>query len=379
MRIAFISSMSAAPWGGSEVLWSRTAAEALRHGHAVFASVATWPTLPAPLAELQQAGAVLHQRAGYSPQLSVRLARRVGRALGQKTLEQRLAEFDPDVICLSQGGNFDIANMPELRRFLLESGIPYCLVCHNYDASKLPPAPERQAAAAAYAGACRVYFVSADQAQVSQRQLARSFPTIELVKNPINIAQPEQLPWPAQDIAQLAVVGGLHIDFKGQDILLEVLSSATWRARSWHLNIYGQGYDEAYIRELLTLYQLESRVTLHGYTNDIAQLWRHNHLLLLPSRREAAPLVIMEAMLCGRPVVATAVGTVPEWVQPGQTGFVAAAATVPAFGNALEEAWARRAEWVTLGQQAHQWASQAVDLNAAANFLQCLVSCAQAA
>lgn len=376
MRIAFISSMSAAPWGGSEVLWSRTAAEALGQGHAVFASVATWPTLPAPLAELQQAGAIVHQRPGYSPQLSVRLARRVRRALGQKTLEQHLAEFGPDVICLSQGGNFDIANMPELRRFLLNAGIPYCLVCHNYDASKLPPAPERQAAAAAYAGACRVYFVSADQAHVSQRQLARFFPNIQLVKNPINLIQPQLLLWPPDTTTQLAVVGGLHIDFKGQDILLEVLSSVVWRSRLWHLNIYGQGYDEAYIRELLALYQLESRVTLHGYTTDLARVWQQNHLLLLPSRREAAPLVIMEAMLCGRPVVATAVGTVPEWVQPGQTGFVAAAATVPAFGAALEEAWSRRADWAVLGQQAYQWASQAVDLNASATFLQCLADCA---
>jgi hypothetical protein len=66
-------------------------------------------------------------------------------------------------------------------------------------------------------------------------------------------------------------------------------------------------------------------------------------------------------------------------VQPGQTGFVAATATVPAFGAALEEAWAQRAEWEMLGQQAYYWASQAVDLKAAATFLRCLASCAQAA
>jgi len=360
MRIAFISTMSVAPWGGSEVLWSRTAVAAIAQGHAVFVSVAAWPKLSAGVAQLLSLGALVQQRPHYSARLTTRLVRRVQYALWVKTLEKSLADFKPDIICVSQGGNFDIADMPVLRQYLLTAGVPYCLICHNYDASRLPPLRVRQAAIAAYAGASKVYFVSAEQAHVSLRQLAHSFPNVEVVRNPVNITEPQLLPWPSSTPVQLAMVGGLHIDFKGQDILLEVLSKTKWRGRNWHLNIYGEGYDKKYIEELIKLYSLTERVTLHGYAHDIQQVWSKNHLLLLPSRREAAPLVVMEAMLCGRPVVATGVGTLTEWVQPGQNGFIASAATVALYDIALEQAWQAQLEWPTMGQRAFEWAATQV-------------------
>lgn len=377
MRIAFVSTMSAAPWGGSEVLWSRTAAEALEQGHALFASVAAWPQVSPAIAHLQRLGAEVQLRPHYSARLATRLARRVRYALWDRTVEKGLADFHPDIICVSQGGNFDLADMPDLRRYLLAAGIPYCLICHNYDASRLPPPHVRQAAAEAYAGAARVYFVSAEQARVSLRQLARPFDNIEVVQNPINIAEPRLLAWPAPAPAQLAIVGGLHIDFKGQDLALEVLSQPKWQQRAWHLNLYGEGYDREYVQELIALYKLTDRVTLHGYCTEVQRIWEQNHLLLLPSRREAAPLVIMEAMLSGRPVVATAIGTIPEWVQPGVTGFIAAAATGPLFDAALEQAWQAQSEWPALGQNALTWARSQLQANPAEEMLARLVAIGQ--
>lgn len=374
MRIAFVSSMSAAPWGGSEVLWSHAAAEALKQGHSVYASVSAWPTLPTAIAKLQSEGCIIHQRPHYSEKLSTRLVRRIQHALGTKTLEQSLADFHPDIICLSQGGNFDIAVMPILRQYLLSSGVPFCIICHNYDASKLPPAHERQAVVEAYKGARKVFFVSADQAHVSQRQLAQTFVNAELIKNPVNIINPELLPWPYEAM-HLAMVGGLNIDFKGQDILLEVLSSQKWLDRTWHLNIYGIGNDVDYIKKLIILYNLANRITLHGHVTDIKSIWLKNKLLLLPSRREAAPLVVVEAMLCGRPVVATAVGSIPEWIQHGISGFIAPAATVASYGATLEEAWRNQDAWPLMGQQAYNWAYQHAEPEAAAIFLHKLTGC----
>ncbi|HET9503950.1 MAG TPA: glycosyltransferase family 4 protein [Hymenobacter sp.] len=370
MRIAFISTMAAVPWGGSEVLWQQTALAALAQGHAVLASVYRRDPLPPQLQALAAAGAELHLRPLYSPSLATRLTRRVQTALHLlKPLSAALAAFRPDIICVSQGGNFEITQMAWLREALVQSGVPFCFVCHNYDASQLPAAEMRQTGRQIFARAARVFFVSQEQAHVSQRQLATRLPNAELVKNPVNLPAAELLPWPTSAEPQLAIVAGVDINRKGQDIALEVLSTPRWQQRAWHLNIYGDGPDHEYVVELLALYKLQARVTLHGNVADVTSIWRQNHLLLVPSRREAAPLVVMEAMLCGRPVVGTAVGSIAEWLTEGQTGFVAAAATVPLFEAALEQAWQAQSSWEAMGSNAHEWAGQYADLKAAETFL----------
>ncbi|WP_201986380.1 glycosyltransferase family 4 protein [Hymenobacter rubidus] len=370
MRIAFVSTMLSAPWGGSEVLWQQTALSALAQGHAVFASVYQSDHFPAQLRVLEQAGAELQVRPFYSPALAVRLKRRLQIALRlAKPFSAALEAFQPDIICVSQGGNFDIIQTAWLREALLQSGVPFCLVCHNYDANHLPSTEMRRLGREIFGQSARVFFVSSEQARVSQRQLAINLSNAELVKNPVNLPEAKLLPWPSDEVPQLAIVAGIDIDRKGQDIALEVLSQPQWLQRSWHLNIFGDGHDRDYLEELITLYRLQKRVTLHGNVADVKGIWLRNHLLLMPSRREAAPLVVIEAMLCGRPVVATAVGTIPEWITSNQTGFIALAATVPLFSDALEQAWLARNNWETIGRDAHSWAFQYADLGAATTFL----------
>jgi glycosyltransferase involved in cell wall biosynthesis len=362
--------MAAAPWGGSEELWSRAAMAAIAQGHDVFASVYNRPALAAPLEKLRTQGAILHLRPLYQSKLLVRLTRRIQTQIGLiKPLALALDDFRPDIICVSQGGNFDLAQMGWLRNDLLRRATPFFIICHNYDPGHLPPTEERQAAKAGFEKARRVFFVSGEQAHVSQRQLAQTFANVELVKNPVNLTRFELLPWPSSSVPQLAIVAGLDIDRKGHDIALEVLGQAKWGCRRWHLNIYGEGVDRAYIEELVVFYGLQEYVTMHGNVSDVEEVWRRNHLLVVPSRREAAPLVVMEAMLCGRPVVATAVGTVPEWLTPAKTGFIAAAPTVPLFDDALEQAWQAQDTWPRMGQQAYEWAYANADQAADVTFL----------
>jgi glycosyltransferase involved in cell wall biosynthesis len=60
--------------------------------------------------------------------------------------------------------------------------------------------------------------------------------------------------------------------------------------------------------------------------------------------------VIVEAMLCGRPVLATDVGGNSEIVVDGVTGFLAAAPTVGSVAQALERLWANRADLESIGK-----------------------------
>jgi glycosyltransferase involved in cell wall biosynthesis len=71
----------------------------------------------------------------------------------------------------------------------------------------------------------------------------------------------------------------------------------------------------------------------------------------MPSRIEGLPLAVVEAMLCGRPVVATDVAGA-EVVEDGVTGFLAEAPAVGSIGNALERFWTRREEAQQIGATA---------------------------
>jgi hypothetical protein len=76
---------------------------------------------------------------------------------------------------------------------------------------------------------------------------------------------------------------------------------------------------------------------------------------------EGTPLAMVEAMICGRPIVGTAVAGIPEWVRDGYTGFIANGPDVRSYGEALERAWERKAEWRAMGQRARDEALRLYD------------------
>jgi len=70
---------------------------------------------------------------------------------------------------------------------------------------------------------------------------------------------------------------------------------------------------------------------------------------------------VVEAMLCGRPVLATDVGGHTEWITNNVDGFIAAAASVQCLSDALQRAWQRQHEWARIGQMAHEKAMHLYD------------------
>ena len=276
--------MSAVPWGGSEELWSRAAEAALTEHHAVLASVTEWDHLNARLARLVQQGMAVHLRKHYSPEILVRVLRRVQSKVGlAKPLEKAMDAFKPDFVCISQGGNFDMVHMAWFRRYLFRNNLVFYIVCHNYNPNVQLNDAERGIAVELFGRARRVFFVSTEQRNVTQRQLAHRITNAEVVKNPINLFSEQLVPWPAASVPAFAIVAGLHVERKGHDIALDVLSQPKWQARAWHLNLYGDGPDRKYIEDLIAMYGLGGRVTVHGNVDNIRGVWEVNHLMLLPS------------------------------------------------------------------------------------------------
>ena len=182
--------------------------------------------------------------------------------------------------------------------------------------------------------------------RLTQRQIGLELPNAEVVQNPFNVDYNVCLPWPQQfdDEIRLACVGRLDVRAKGQDILLEALAAPAWLNRRWYLTFYGDGPMKDGIERMIDHFGLRRHATIAGWSPNPERIWQENHALVLASRVEGLPLVVVEAMLCGRPVIATNIAGNPEVVEDGTTGFLADAPTAPSFRVALERFWARRAD-----------------------------------
>jgi glycosyltransferase involved in cell wall biosynthesis len=72
-----------------------------------------------------------------------------------------------------------------------------------------------------------------------------------------------------------------------------------------------------------------------GFRRDVGRLMRASDLFVLSTHGEGLPLVLLEAMSQGAPVVATAVDGVPELVQDGETGLLVPHGDAPALARAI--------------------------------------------
>ena len=85
---------------------------------------------------------------------------------------------------------------------------------------------------------------------------------------------------------------------------------------------YGPLYDR--IKERLRSNNLSRKVELMGWIphDKVANYLNELKLLVLPSYSEGLPTIVLEAMACGTPVLATPVGGIPDVIKDGETGFI---------------------------------------------------------
>jgi glycosyltransferase involved in cell wall biosynthesis len=117
--------------------------------------------------------------------------------------------------------------------------------------------------------------------------------------------------------------------------LIESFALALRDDPRWHLLLSGDGSLREAAREHVTRCGIGGRVHFLGVRTDVAELLSASDIFALASHWEGSPVSVMEAMAAGLPVVATAVGGVPELVDDGVTGCLVAAGDVPALAGAL--------------------------------------------
>jgi glycosyltransferase involved in cell wall biosynthesis len=102
---------------------------------------------------------------------------------------------------------------------------------------------------------------------------------------------------------------------KDQPTLLRALALLERLGVDYRMDIVGEDTLQGEIQALTARLGLSGRVRFHGFLpqRDLLPLMRDAHLLMMSSRHEAGPLVVLEAGVAGVPAVGTAVGHIAEW------------------------------------------------------------------
>ncbi len=207
--------------------------------------------------------------------------------------------------------------------------------------------------------------IATDRALVAPIERALGVPParIALIPNGVDLAELDALARPALtgeararyrlgespltmvSVARLERNKGLHDGLAALATLRDALPAG------WRWLIVGRGSEEAALRAAIAGAGLGANVALVGALSDteVQSLLAAADLALIPSRYEGSSLTALEALARGLPVVATAVGGLPDKVIPGATGFIAPTAGPVALAVALRAALTDRAAWPALG------------------------------
>ncbi|HEV7206517.1 MAG TPA: glycosyltransferase [Jatrophihabitans sp.] len=177
------------------------------------------------------------------------------------------------------------------------------------------------------------------------------------------------VPAPAGEVGETAPVGpdGVRMVFlgrlvEGKGLQTAIAALARLADRPWTFDIYGDGAHRAQLEAAVPV-ELRGRIRLPGWVADPADALRDADLMVLPSRLEAQPLSLLEAMWSGVPVLANGVGAIPEMLAGG-AGLLAAGLDVDSWTDALREVLDHPEQLAALGRAGRERAAAAFSVDA---------------
>jgi teichuronic acid biosynthesis glycosyltransferase TuaC len=164
--------------------------------------------------------------------------------------------------------------------------------------------------------------------------------------------------------AELVLFVGRLDCAKGILELLEAFALLAKRRKNLRLAYVGDGPGGEQLRRKAARLGLDDRICLAGacLSQKVAQWLTAANVLALPSYREGYPNVVIEALSCGRPVIATDVGGIPELVTKS-SGILVAPRDSRALASAIEKAMEQKWDEQSISEQFHRsWDEVAEEL-----------------
>lgn len=151
------------------------------------------------------------------------------------------------------------------------------------------------------------------------------------------------------------LAAGRMVHVKAFDNLVEAFKIFAQENSDWKLLLVGDGEDLPMIRDKIKKYGLEQRIITPGKTDDIKEYFLQSSVLLLPSRWEGMPMIGLEALEMGCPIIAYDIDAMGPIISDGSNGLIVKEnQDVNAYAQAMLEI----AENQALRDQMHQAALQ---------------------
>lgn len=214
------------------------------------------------------------------------------------------------------------------------SGMPFSFTVHGPDEFDAPR--ELKLKEKAEAAAFVVAITSFCRSQLFRWVDPSHWSKIKVVRCTPGRAFLETEPSSQQVSGRLVCVGRL-CEQKGQILLVKAMKQLVDEGLNVSLVLAGDGPMRVQIEEAIAAFGLQDRVTITGWIDSerVKEELLRADALALPSFAEGLPIVVMEAMALGRPVLSTLIAGIPELVRDGVDGYLVPAGESRLFAGAV--------------------------------------------
>jgi glycosyltransferase involved in cell wall biosynthesis len=126
--------------------------------------------------------------------------------------------------------------------------------------------------------------------------------------------------------------------YKGHEYFIDAAARVAAKRKGVTFLIIGRGPEEARLRARITEQGVQHKVRMLGYREDLLNVFHSLDVFVIPSvEGDTIPQVLMQAMAVGLPVVSTTVGSIPDVVRNGDTGFVVPPRDAAALADRIQD------------------------------------------